>query len=173
MDFRHPPGDNPRQGPVSSGDAMRVKHYAQGKFYVIECPEGTRLVRRSSGGEVVKCDHLVVPLKGEDIRIPADPPELLPMLAESGNFGISLVGKPLPDVNLAGVVCPKCGEDDVNWLQVREDSKTVHCDRCGTEFVLPVLGGTQVTGSRRTGGEMTYPPLREDRDIAPPGSPLL
>ena len=24
---------------------MRVRHYAQGKFYTIECPEGTRVVR--------------------------------------------------------------------------------------------------------------------------------
>jgi predicted RNA-binding Zn-ribbon protein involved in translation (DUF1610 family) len=116
---------------------MRVKHHAQGKFDVIECPEGTRLVRRSekpSDGESVPCDHLVVPLNGEEVRIPADPPELLPMLAESGNFGVSLVGKPVPDVRLAGIVCPKCGEDDVNWLQVRDDSESVQCDRCGTDF---------------------------------------
>ena len=117
---------------------MRVKHHAQGKFYVIECPEGTRLVRRSDQPQVVEYDHLVVPLNGEDIRIPADPPELLPMLAESGNFGITLVGEPVPDVRLAGVVCPKCGEDDVNWLQLREDTETVHCDNCGTEFALAV-----------------------------------
>ena len=114
---------------------MRVKHHAQGKFYVIECPEGTRLVRRTSGGKALKCDHLVVPLNGEKVRIPADPPELLPMLAESGNFGITLVGEPVPDMRLGGVVCPKCGEDDVNWLQLRDDSGTVHCDRCGMKFV--------------------------------------
>jgi Zn ribbon nucleic-acid-binding protein len=134
---------------------MRVKHHAQGKFYVIECPEGTRLVRRSEqpadGSEAVPCDHLVVPLNGKELRIPADPPELLPMLAESGNFGISLVGEPLPDVRLAGVVCPKCSEDDVNWLQVWEDSETVHCDRCGTEFAVAVPTTTQITSSRRAG----------------------
>ena len=115
---------------------MQVKHHAQGKFYVIECPEGTRLVRRTSVGEVVTHDHLVVPLNGKDVRIPAEPPELLPMLAESGNFGIALVGEPVLDMNLAGVVCPKCGEDDVNWLQVRDDSESVHCDRCGMEFAV-------------------------------------
>ena len=149
MDFRHPSGDNPHQNRIVHGDedAMRVKHYAQGKFYVIECPEGTRLVRRTSGGEAVKCDHLVVPLNGEEIVIPADPPELLPMLAESGNFGIKLVGEPVPDVTLTGVVCPKCSEDDVNWLQVREGTETVHCDHCGTEStppfrsILPVRSG--------------------------------
>jgi hypothetical protein len=140
MDFRHPPGDNPHQNRIVHGDedAMRVKHHAQGKFYVIECPEGTRLVRRTSGGEAVKCDQLIVPLNGKELRIPADPPELLPMLAESGNFGIKLVGEPVPDVNLAGVICPECGEDDVNWLQLRDDSETVHCDYCVTDFDLPV-----------------------------------
>ena len=52
-------------------------------------------------------DHLVVPLNGKEIRIPADPPELLPLLAESGNFGVSLVGEPEPDVRLEGVVMPR------------------------------------------------------------------
>ena len=130
---------------------MQVKHHAQGKFYVIECPEGTRLVRRSEDPAAEPCDHLVVPLNGEEVRIPADPPELLPLLAESGNFGISPVGEPVPDVNLAGVVCPKCGEDDVNWLQLMDNQKAVHCDRCGTEFGVAVLGGTEVITFRRTG----------------------
>jgi len=153
MDFRHPPGDNLHQNRIVHGDedAMRVKHHAQGKFYVIECPEGTRLVRRTSGGEAVKCDQLVVPLNGEKVRIPADPPELLPMLAESGNFGISPVGEPVPDVNLAGVVCPKCGEDDVNWLQLGEGTETVHCDRCGEEFAVTVATMAPVTPSRQLG----------------------
>jgi hypothetical protein len=38
-------------------------------------------------------DHPVVLLKGEEVRIPADPPEVLPVLAESGNFGVTLVGE--------------------------------------------------------------------------------
>ena len=53
---------------------MRVKHYAQGKFYVIQCPEGTRVVHRSdlsADGEAVPHDHLVVPLNGTEVRIPA------------------------------------------------------------------------------------------------------
>ena len=92
---------------------MRVRHHAQGKFYTIECPEGTRVVRRSeqpADGEAVPHDHLVVPLNGKEVRIPADPPELLPLLAESGKFGITLVGEPVPDMRLAGVVCPECGQ---------------------------------------------------------------
>ncbi len=131
---------------------MRVKHHAQGKFYVIECPEGTRLVRRSEDTHATPCDHLVVPLNGKEVRIPADPPELLPMLAETGNFGVTLVGESVPDVRLAGVVCPRCGEDDVNWLQVREGTETVHCDRCGTDIGLPSLGRTGLPISRDMGG---------------------
>src|SRR4051812_33161612 len=111
---------------------MRVRHYAQGKFYTIQCPEGTRVVRRPErppDEKPVPHDVLLVPLNGQEIRIPADPPELLPMLAESENFGVSLIGEPEPDVRLAGVVCPGCGETDVNWLLLRDGSEVVHCDR--------------------------------------------
>src|SRR5947209_6740820 len=57
------PGDNPRCGPVPVWDTARVKHHAQGKFYVLGCPEGTRRVRRSgqtSDGVAILCNHLVV-----------------------------------------------------------------------------------------------------------------
>src|SRR5271169_2570328 len=118
---------------------MRIKCHAQGKFYTIECPEGTRLVHCSDqpdDADVVPHDHLVVPLDGKEIRIPADPPELLPLLAESGNFGVSLVGEPVPDVSLAGAVCPRCKEDDVSWLSVDDGSNVAHCDNCGCDFGL-------------------------------------
>ena len=134
---------------------MRIKCHAQGKFYTIECPEGTRLVRRSeqpADGGAVLHDHLVVPLDGKEIRIPADPPELLPMLAETGKFGVSLVGEPEPDERLAGASCPGCGQDDVNWLQVRDGSETVHCDYCGTDFTLPVRNEADLPVSRRVSG---------------------
>ena len=133
---------------------MRVKHYAQGKFYTIACPEGTRVVRHSdlpADGEAVSHDHLVIPLNGKQVRIPADPPELLPLLAETGNFGVSLVGKPEPDVRLTGVVCPECGETDVIWLQLGTDSEAVRCDRCGSDFALPVLTATPNPISGRPG----------------------
>jgi hypothetical protein len=133
---------------------MRVKHHAQGKFYTIECPEGTRLVRHSepsADGEAVPHDHLVVPLNGKQVRIPADPPELLPLLAESGNFGITVVGEPEPDVRLEGATCPDCGETDSNWLQVEDGSETVHCDSCGADFALPVPIATPIPISDRPG----------------------
>ena len=120
---------------------MRVRHHAQGKFYTIECPEGTRVVRRSeqsADGEAVPHDHLVVPLNGKEVRIPADPPELLPLLAETGNFGVALVGEPEPDVRLAGASCPGCGETDVNWLQSRTARRRSTATDAGPISALPV-----------------------------------
>ena len=127
---------------------MRVRHYAQGKFYSIECPVGTRVVRpsdRSADGVAVHHDHLVVPLNGKEIRIPADPPELLPLLAESGRCGLSLIGDSEPEMRLAGAACPNCGEDDVNWFSVDDGSETAHCDRCGSDFGLTDQSGFDAT----------------------------
>lgn len=133
---------------------MRVKCHALGKYYVIHCPEGTRLVRGKDrpGGELASHDHLIVPLNGQEIRIPADPPELLPLLAESGNFGGSLVGEPEPDESLAGVSCPGCGEADVAWLQWVEGSEVVQCDRCGAKFRVPQAASPLDVGSSRLDG---------------------
>jgi hypothetical protein len=109
---------------------MRVRVYSGGKFYLIQCPDGTRVVRDDVQ------DILVVPFDGQEIAIPSDPPELLPLLAESGRAGLSQVGEPVPAVNLAGAVCPNCNEDDVSWLSVDDGSNTVHCDNCGFTFGL-------------------------------------
>ena len=116
---------------------MHVKHYAMGKCYRIACPEGSRLVRRSdlpAPGGNPHHDVIIVPFEGQDIPIPADPPELLPLLAEAGRCGLALVGEPEPDARLAGVACPECGERDVNWLNVEDDGAKAHCDRCGADF---------------------------------------
>ena len=121
---------------------MRIRHFAQGKFYTIRCPRGTRVVRNSAflaSGKPEPCDGIVVPYNGREIPIPADPPELLPLLAESGRCGLALVGEPEPDMRLVGVSCPECGEDDVNWLIVEDGPEVARCDRCGTEFDLPVV----------------------------------
>jgi predicted RNA-binding Zn-ribbon protein involved in translation (DUF1610 family) len=134
---------------------MRIKHYSQGKFYTFECPKGTRVVRRSdqtSNSKTVVHDHLVVPFQGQILNNPADPPELLPLLAESGTFGVTLVGEPEPDESLAGASCPKCGETDVNWLQLRDGSETIHCDHCGIDFGLPVRPLADSPISDRAGG---------------------
>jgi uncharacterized metal-binding protein (TIGR02443 family) len=125
---------------------VRIKHFSKGKFYVIQCPQGTRVVRcwgRSDGH-----DLLVVPFEGREIRIPADPSELLPLLAESGRCGLSLIGDPEPELRLAGAACPNCAEDDVNWLSVEDGSETAHCDRCGSDFLLTDQSGSHARSSR-------------------------
>ena len=84
----------------------------------------------------------MVPCEGREIRIPADPAELLPLLAESGRCGLSLIGDLEPEMMLAGAACPNCGEDDVNWLSVEDGSETAHCDRCGSGFGLTDQSGS-------------------------------
>jgi hypothetical protein len=130
---------------------MRIKHFSKGKFYLIECPPGTRVIRcwgRSDMVEPVGHDLLMVPFEGREVRIPANPPELLPLLAESGLYGLSLIGGPEPAMMLAGAACPNCGEDDVDWLSVEDGSETAHCDRCGGDFGLPDESGSHASSSR-------------------------
>ena len=114
---------------------------------------GTRVVRCSEQPALVGSDGhdlLVVPFEGQEIRIPADPAELLPLLAESGRCGLSLIGGPEPGMMLAGAVCPNCSEDEVNWLSVEDNSETAHCDRCGSDFGLPLSPTMAVPISKRT-----------------------
>jgi Zn ribbon nucleic-acid-binding protein len=122
---------------------VRIKHFSKGKFYVIQCPQGTRVIR--CWGHSDGHDHLVVPFEGREIRIPADPSELLPLLAESGRGGLSLIGDPEPEMMLAGAACPNCGEDDVNWLSVEDGSETARCDRCGGDFGLIDQSGSHAS----------------------------
>ena len=132
---------------------MRIRHFAQGKFYTIRCPQGTRVVRNSTfraSGKPDPCDGIVVPFGGREVPIPADPPELLPLLAESGRCGLALVGEPVPKEGLVGMSCPGCGEDDVNWLVVEDGSEIVRCDRCGTESDLPVVPPCTARSTSRT-----------------------
>jgi Zn ribbon nucleic-acid-binding protein len=119
---------------------MLVRHYSQGKWYRIVCPEGSRVERQSDqagpgGGQPQ--DRLIVPWVGEEIVIPAEPAELLPLLAESGRCGLSLRGKPEAGADLAGATCPGCGEQDIDWLSIGESDEKVHCDRCGGDFRAP------------------------------------
>jgi Zn ribbon nucleic-acid-binding protein len=103
------------------------------------CPEGSRVERKSDqagpGGGHPQ-DRLIVSWGGEEIAIPAEPEELLPLLAESGRCGLALLGKPEAGAELAGVACPECGEADVNWLVLQDGDERVHCDRCGGDFAL-------------------------------------
>jgi Zn ribbon nucleic-acid-binding protein len=118
---------------------MRIKHFSKGKFYLIDCPPGTRVIRCwGNPAPVDSGDHdlLMVPFEGREIRIPAEPSELLPLLAESGLCGLSPIGGPAPEMMLAGAACPNCGEDDVDWLSVEDRDEMAHCDGCGNHFGL-------------------------------------
>jgi hypothetical protein len=58
---------------------MRIKHFSKGKFYLIACPLGTRVIRCWGQPALVDGDShdvLMVPLEGREIRIPANPSEL-------------------------------------------------------------------------------------------------
>jgi ribosomal protein S27E len=125
---------------------MLVRHYSQGKWYRIECPEGSRIERQSDqagpgGGHPP--DRLIVPWGGEEIAIPAEPVELLPLLAESGRCGLSLLGKTEAGAELAGVACPGCGEQDIDWLSIGASEERIHCDRCGGDFQAPSRIGSR------------------------------
>ena len=132
---------------------MVVKHHARGKFYRIALPEGSRLVR---GSDRLGHDVVIVPFEGREIAIAAHPPELLPLLAESGRCGLATVGEPEPDARLAGLACPGCGERDLHWLALDEDDAMAHCDRCGARFEPrrewssggPFLLGREADGDR-------------------------
>jgi hypothetical protein len=98
---------------------MRIEHFSKSEFYLIHCPPCTRFLRyweQHSLADSGEHDALMVPFEGREISIPADPSELLPLLAEAGLCGLSLIGSPEPAMMLAGVACPNCGEDDVAWL---------------------------------------------------------
>ena len=118
---------------------MRIRVHSKGKFYLIECPAGSRVVRcdaKSASSLAGDRDVLVVPFNCQEISIPSDAPELLPLLAESGRCGLSLIGEPVPDVELDGAKCPTCKDDDQNWPSLTETSRLAHCDRCGCDFYL-------------------------------------
>jgi hypothetical protein len=90
-----------------------------GELQEFTCPAGSQVVRRSDrfapGGGFLP-DRLVVPFGGTAVPIPAIPPGLLPLLTESGRYGLTLVGEPEPDERLTGSACTACGQDAVNWL---------------------------------------------------------
>ena len=134
---------------------MRIKHFSKGKFYLIACPPGTRVIRCwRQPAPVDPGDHdlLMVPFEGREIRIPAEPSELLPLLAEAGLCGLSLIGGPEPTMMLVGAACPNCGEDDLDWLSMEDGAETAHCDRCGNDFRLKDPSDAR-SGNRRSAEE--------------------
>jgi hypothetical protein len=66
---------------------MLVRHHHDGRVYVVEFPEGTRVHRSVRAGEGM----LIVPWEGRDVPIFEKPGELIVQLAEGGDYGMRLV----------------------------------------------------------------------------------
>ena len=126
---------------------MRIRHYSLGKFYLIECPEGSRVVRDASSPE-----RLAVPFDGRGIMIPAEPCELLPMLAEAGRCGLALIGEPVFEPRFTGLICPSCAERETAWLTLEDDGESALCERCSHRFIaspIPIDSGHRSAGHLR------------------------
>jgi len=67
---------------------MLVRHHHQGRWYVVEFPEGTTVYRARLTGMSV----LSVPWEGRDVPVFDWPSELIVQLAESGMYGLRLLG---------------------------------------------------------------------------------
>jgi len=66
---------------------MLVEHHHQGRVYVVEFPEGTRVHRSRLTGMTL----LFVPFKGREVPVFDEPDELVVQLAESGKYGLRLL----------------------------------------------------------------------------------
>lgn len=66
---------------------MIVRHHHEGRWHVVQFPEGTRVYRSSLTGMTV----LSVPWKSREIPVFDDPSELIVQLAGAGTYGLRLV----------------------------------------------------------------------------------
>lgn len=66
---------------------MLVEHHHQGRVYVVEFPEGTRVHRSRLTGMT----SLYIPFKGREVPVFDEPGELIVQLAESGKYGLRLL----------------------------------------------------------------------------------
>lgn len=67
---------------------MIVRHYHDGRVYVFEVPDGSRVRRSEAAGE----GAIFVPTEAGEIPIFEVPGELLVQLAQAGRYGMRLVG---------------------------------------------------------------------------------
>lgn len=66
---------------------MLVRHHHEGRWYVVQFPERTRVYRASLTGMTV----LSVPWNDREIPVFDDPSELIVQLAGAGTYGLRLV----------------------------------------------------------------------------------
>ena len=68
---------------------MIVRHHHDGKVYIIEVPDGSRVRRSEAAGE----GAIFVPVEGGgEVPIFEVPGELLVQLAQAGRYGLRLLG---------------------------------------------------------------------------------
>lgn len=67
---------------------MIVRHHHDGKVYLIEFPDGSRVRRSEAAGESV----VYVPTDEGEIPVFEEPWELIILMAEKGRYGLRLVG---------------------------------------------------------------------------------
>ena len=66
---------------------MLVRHCHDGRWYLIEAPEGSRVFR----SRLIGIGTLLVPHEGREVPVFDWPSELLVRLAESGAYGLRLL----------------------------------------------------------------------------------
>lgn len=66
---------------------MLIEHHHQGRVYVVEFPEGTKVHRSRLTGMT----SLYVPFKGREVPVFDKPGELVVELAKSGKYGLRLL----------------------------------------------------------------------------------
>lgn len=73
---------------------MLVRHFHEGSFWIIEVPDGTRIERLShiptASGDWLS-DVLFIPWDGVEVPVPAEPPGVLPLLANEAMYGLRVV----------------------------------------------------------------------------------
>jgi hypothetical protein len=73
---------------------MLIRHFAEGRAYLIQAPDRSAVARRSHrrAGVVWLADILFIPTdNGGVVGVPSEPPSLLLRLAELGAYGLRLV----------------------------------------------------------------------------------
>jgi hypothetical protein len=72
---------------VPGVNVVIVRHYHEGRVYVVEFPDGTTVHRSRLTGMTV----ITVPWEGREVPVFDQPGELIVQLAEAGRYGLRLV----------------------------------------------------------------------------------
>jgi hypothetical protein len=73
---------------------MLLRHCHEGRWYLVEAPERTRVFR----SKLVGFGMLLVLWEGREIPVFDEPSELIVRLAEAGKYGLKLIGTDEPGI---------------------------------------------------------------------------